>query len=187
MFSAAFPALPRLGRAGGPPWQTLLLALPLSLGCFNVFGETVSTRSKHVIGATAVITEVSTGIPFRARIDTGAKSCSLHVEKMEIKNESPRRVDNVGKSVRFLVKNENGESDWIETINARAVRIRSSAAKNGEFDRRYKVRLTLAWEDFRKEVLVTLNDRTEMAYPLLVGRNYLHGDFLVDVAKNNPD
>jgi len=32
-------------------------------------------------------------------------------------------------------------------------------------------------------VLVTLNDRTDMEYPLLVGRNYLRGDFLVDVAK----
>jgi hypothetical protein len=30
-------------------------------------------------------------------------------------------------------------------------------------------------------VLVTLNDRTSMDYPLLVGRNFLHGDFLVDV------
>jgi hypothetical protein len=33
----------------------------------------------------------------------------------------------------------------------------------------------------RKEVLVTLNDRTSMEYPLLVGRNFLQSDFLVDV------
>jgi hypothetical protein len=43
------------------------------------------------------------------------------------------------------------------------------------------VRLALQWKDFSKEVLVTLNDRTDMTYPLLIGRNFLQGDFLVDV------
>ena len=42
----------------------------------------------------------------------------------------------------------------------------------------------MQWKDFRKEVLVTLNDRTDMEYPLLLGRNFLRGDFLVDVAQD---
>jgi hypothetical protein len=49
------------------------------------------------------------------------------------------------------------------------------------------VLLTLRWKDFEKEVLVTLNDRTDMEYPLLIGRNFLRGDFLVDVAKRNDE
>jgi hypothetical protein len=142
---------------------------------------------KRIIGATAVLTEVNTGLPFAARIDTGAESCSLHVEKIEIKDESPRPIQNLGKSIRFLVKNEKGDKAWTETTISSVVRIRSSAQKEGEFDRRYKVRLSLRWEEFRKEVLVTLNDRTEMAYPLLIGRNFLRGDFLVDVEKDSPE
>jgi hypothetical protein len=39
--------------------------------------------------------------------------------------------------------------------------------------------------DFEKKVLVTLNDRTDMEFPLLIGRNFLRGDFLVDVEKND--
>jgi hypothetical protein len=127
------------------------------------------------------------GLPFAARIDTGAESCSLHVEKIEITDESPRPIRNLGKPIRFLLKNEKGDTAWVESTIARVVRIRSAVQKDGEFDRRYKVRLTLGWQDFRKEVLVTLNDRTEMAYPLLVGRNFLRGDFLVDVDVDNPD
>lgn len=142
---------------------------------------------KRIIGATAVITEVSTSLPFAARVDTGAESCSLHVEKIEVKDESPTPIRNLGKSIRFLVKNEKGDTKWIETTIARVVRIRSAVQKEGEFERRYKVRLSLKWEDFRKEVLVTLNDRTEMAYPLLIGRNFLRGDFLVDVEKDSPE
>jgi hypothetical protein len=106
---------------------------------------------------------------------------------MEIQDESPKRLHNIGKKVRFLIKGENGKSEWIETTIAGAVRVKSSVFKNGEFDRRYKVLLTLRWKDFEKEVLVTLNDRTDMEYPLLIGRNYLRGDFLVDVAKRKND
>jgi hypothetical protein len=173
------------------PRRRLLTAIlaALSLGLYGLTTarsqETVSADPKHVIGATATITEMTTGISFSARVDTGAKSCSLHIEKMEIDDESPKRLDNIGKKVRFLIKGENDTSEWIETTIAAAVRVKSSVFKNGEFDRRYKVLLTLRWKDFEKEVLVTLNDRTDMEYPLLIGRNYLRGDFLVDVAKRN--
>ncbi|HEY3395670.1 MAG TPA: RimK/LysX family protein [Lacipirellulaceae bacterium] len=172
-----------------PRPRTLLRALSLTL-LMPLAGQTiakgqdaVSPAPKQIIGATDTFTEASTGIPFSARIDTGAKSCSLHVEQMEIKDEAPKRLANIGKTVRFLIQGKNGKSEWIETTIAGAVRVKSSVFKNGEFDRRYKVRLTLRWNEFEKEVLVTLNDRTDMEYPLLIGRNYLRGDFLVDVAK----
>jgi hypothetical protein len=162
-----------------------LLAVATSAQTAQVDQEEPGT--KHVIGATAFITETTTGLPFAARIDTGAASCSLHVEEIKIQDESANPVQNVGKPIRFLIKNEKGDSKWIETTVARVVRIRSATQKDGDLDSRYKVRLTLGWEDFRKEVLVTLNDRTEMAYPLLIGRNFLRGDFLVDVEKDNPE
>ncbi len=179
-FSANHPigSLPRRGAG-----TALLLA---AVGVLAAWGETVATPSKHIIGATAILTEVSTGIRFPARIDTGAQSCSLHVEKIEIEDESPKRTRNVRKKIRFLVKHD-GESKWIDATIAKAVRIKSSSLKSGEFDRRYKVRLTLEWNGFRKEVLVTLNDRTDMEYPLLIGRNFLRGDFLVDVEKKGKD
>lgn len=161
-------------------WKVAFLALPL-LMCSQgeAGGQTVKEREKLIIGATADIAEVSTGFTFPARIDTGAKSCSLHVEKFEIDNESPDPLDNVGKPIRFLVKNDKGESAWIETEIVGRVRIRS--ASTNKFDRRYKVSLNLQWQDFQKVVTVSLNNRTDMAYPLLIGRNFLRGDFLVDV------
>jgi hypothetical protein len=168
--------------------RTVGIAIPFTLfAALNAWGaEAVSNgpnNSKHVIGATATLTEVSTGISFPARIDTGAQSCSLHVERIEIKDESTKRLENVGKIVRFLVRGPSGKTEWIETTIAKAVRVKSAALRLGQVDRRYKVLLTLQWKDFRKQVLVTLNDRTDMEYPLLIGRNYLRGDFLVDVDK----
>jgi hypothetical protein len=160
----------------------------LFLGMWNVmtaFGtDSAETPAKHIIGATATLTEVSSGISFPARIDTGARSCSLHVEKIEIEEKDKKRVRNIGKKIRFLVKDNNGGTHWLEGEIASAIRVKSSSLKAGEYDHRYKVRLTLEWEGFSKKVLVSLNDRTDMEYPLLVGRNFLRGDFLVDVAKS---
>jgi hypothetical protein len=143
--------------------------------------DATTKTPKRVIGATGMLTETSSGLSFPARIDTGAETSSLHVEKIEIQDKTARRTKNVGKSVRFMLKGSDGKSQWVEGIVADAVRVKSSSLKGGEVDHRYKVRLTLQWKDFRKEVLVTLNDRTSMEYPLLVGRNFLEGDFLVDV------
>ena len=184
MNSIRYSSGPRRRLAG----QVALLATPILLICaLPLMGKTVSSKKKHVIGATARIKEVSTGLEFAARIDTGAKSCSIHVDKWEIKDPDPKPLRNVGKSIRFLVANDEGESDWIETIVAGRVRIRNSAQNNGAYHGRYKVRLTLEWEGVKKEVLVTLTDRAGMEYPLLIGRNYLRGDFLVDVEKDSDD
>ncbi len=49
------------------------------------------------------------------------------------------------------------------------------------------VRLKLRYEDVEKKVLVTLKDREKMTYPLLLGRNFLSGDFLVDVTQSHGD
>ncbi len=145
-------------------------------------GNDVAAKSqKRVIGATATLTEMNSGLSFPARVDTGAETCSLHVEKIDIQDKTARRTKNVGKSVRFLLKGSDGKTQWVEGIVADAVRVKSSSLKSGEVDHRYKVRLTLQWKDVRKEVLVTLNDRTSMEYPLLIGRNFLQSDFLVDV------
>jgi hypothetical protein len=160
----------------------LVVTLVGMCGNIGASGKDVSGNlAKRIIGATAMLTEMNSGFAFPARIDTGAETCSLHVEKIEIQDKTARRTKNVGKSVRFLLKGSDGKTKWVEGIVADAVRVKSSSLRSGEVDHRYKVRLTLQWKDVRKEVLVTLNDRTSMEYPLLVGRNFLQSDFLVDI------
>lgn len=162
-----------------PLW--LLYVVPMQ-------GESVPPKpSKHVIGATATIKETNTGIPFSARIDTGATTCSIHTEKFEIENRSKLPSENVGKPIRLLIQNEKGEKAWIETVVAGRVKVRSSVQKEDDYHGRYKVRLPLEWKGVTKEVLVTINDRTDMQYPLLIGRNFLRGDFVVDVEVDHKD
>jgi hypothetical protein len=134
----------------------------------------------RMIGATALVTEVSTGVPLPARVDTGATCCSIHCEKFEIKDADPDPKVNIGKPVRFQIQPRDGDSkaEWVEAKIVDHVTVRTSESQ----DERYKVKLKLRVDDVEKKVLVTLNDREKMKYPLLLGRNFLRDDFLVNVS-----
>jgi hypothetical protein len=183
MFLGISRFFPAHRSRGWPRPAAGVAVLAALVGAFFAWGDSVPTPSKQIIGATARLQEISTGFTFHARVDTGAQSCSLHVKKIKIEDKEAKRVRNVGKTVRFLVVGDHGKEAWIESKIAKAVRIKSSVFDDGQYDHRFKVPLTLEWNGFRKEVLVTLNDRTNMEYPLLIGRNFLAGDFLVDVDK----
>ena len=140
-------------------------------------------KKKRIIGATATLLEKQSGLLFHARVDTGAKSCSLHIEEMEISDEEDTMAKNKGKVIRFRVKNGGDETHWLESRIAGYVIVKTSDNR----ERRYKVPVTLVWKGVEKKVLVTLNNRNNMEYPLLLGRNFLSGDFLVDVDLENND
>ena len=76
------------------------------------------------------------------------------------------------------MKKSDGEDLWVESKIVDHVTIRTSEKD----DERYKVRIRIRWEDVEKKVVATLNDRQNMKYPMLLGRNFLRDDFLVNVS-----
>lgn len=143
----------------------------------QVASATRRTAEKRVIGPTTIIAEANSELDFRARVDTGATTTSVHVEEWAIEDESDKMEENVGKKIRFRMKNHKGESQWLESRIEEIGIVKTSEQE----EVRYKVQLTLCWNDVKKQVLVTLNDRSHMKYPMLLGRNFLEGDFVVDV------
>jgi len=139
--------------------------------------QKVGEPTFHRIGPVTTVTEVSSGLPFPARVDTGATTCSIHYEAIEIEDAAESPEDNVGKQVRILIRTPEGEKEWVSTKIVDRVMVRTTTDE----DPRYKVQLKLRWQDVEKKVMVTLSDREKMKYPLLIGRNFLKGDFLVDV------
>ena len=133
-----------------------------------------------VIGETALIKEVSTGLEFEARVDTGAATSSIHVttDDYVIVDESPKPTDNIDKLVRVRLDNGEGKDAWVETKIEDYTEVRSA---NGA-KHRYQVRLPLQFGDIQKIAIVNLNDRSTMKYRMLLGRDFLRDDFLVDVA-----
>ena len=132
---------------------------------------------RRVLGPVAKVDEAETELQFIARVDTGARTCSLHTSEKQVLNGSEFMEDNLGKTVRFRIENRRGESQWIERPIAEVREIRTS---EGE-EMRYLVPMTLTVDDVQREILVSLNDRSRMTYTMLLGRNFLDGEFLVDV------
>lgn len=105
-----------------------------------------------------------------AKIDTGARTSSLHgivIEEFERDGE---------RFVRFAV-DWDGVRHECEAIH---VDIRGITSSNGETQRRYVIKtpLTIGSETFRAEI--SLADRSDMKFPMLIGRSSLRRRFFVD-------
>jgi hypothetical protein len=101
------------------------------------------------------------------------------VEEVEIDPQG----DAVDKPITFRLVDSRGKSRRVQTRVARVITVRTTEGS----EQRYAVLLTVRWRNTSKSVLFTLNDRSSMRYRLLLGRNWLHGDFVVDVDINAGD
>ena len=139
----------------------------------------VASSPQKVIGATATIHVEEAGFDYLARIDTGARTTSIHALNLQIEKASNEKADNVGKSLTFDLFNKQGQAQTLTVEIADVVKVRN--AQGVEY--RYQVPLTLLWEGEKRKVLVNLRDRSAMTYALLIGRDFLSGT-LVDVDRD---
>ena len=56
----------------------------------------------------------------------------------------------------------------------------------GHSEKRYSIMMSIRMHGRRVRTNVTLSDRSNKTYPILVGRKMLKGKFVVDVSKGNP-
>jgi hypothetical protein len=111
------------------------------------------------------------GVVFHAKLDTGAKTSSLHAS-------DPEFILRDGEEwVRLTVTNRK-----IETVMIEAPVVRNSKIKRHFGDRQVRkvILLDLCIGNVHKTVEVNLVDRTGLNYQLLVGRNFLKDALLID-------
>lgn len=112
-----------------------------------------------------------------AKIDTGARTSSLHATEIE-------RFDRDGKRwVRFLLDIGGGNSEPVAIEAPRADR-RTVTSSNGETQERYIIKTTLKLGDNEFPAEFSLADRSDMKFPILIGRTALRRRFLVDSGRS---
>jgi hypothetical protein len=144
-----------------------------------VVASAAADSPKQIIGAVEIIEIEPSKLRIKARVDTGAQTTSIHAEDIEIDTSGDAR----GKPIAFRIVNQQGQSQRVEAHVAKQIVVKTSEGS----ERRYAVPLTLTLQQRSKTVLVTLNDRSQMRYRLLLGRNWLRGAYIVDVELNDED
>ena len=156
-------------------WAWVLIAGLVSLPCLALDGI---ERHKKVIGETASFV-IDDEAEFVARIDTGAETTSIHAIDLEVEQEDADMRKNIGKVIHFTLENEKGQQWRTSAIVRNVIRIKNSQG----VERRYKVPLRIGWDTINKTIDVNLRDRSKMEYKLLIGRDWLAREVVVDLER----
>ncbi len=134
----------------------------------------------QIIGSTDCIDFIDAEIEnLPCKIDTGAAISAIHAYRIRI-------IEKDG--VEFLAfklldkKHPNFNNKEILTNNFSEKRIKNSF---GEAETRYLVKLKIKVFDKIYNTSFTLTNRKQMAYPVLLGKKFLKGKFMVDVTQQN--
>ena len=110
----------------------------------------------------------------KAKIDTGARSSSIHAFDLEAYDRDGAEW------VRFSIHPWQKSHDDVAVLDLPVLDRREVRSSNGQVEQRYAVAMdvTLAGRTITTEM--TLSNRDEMGFRMLVGREALERGFLVD-------
>ena len=113
----------------------------------------------------------------QVRVDTGAKTSSLHVDNLVkvIKNGKPW--------AKFDIHPDVHNVDKIVNCSAPLCDIRKIKSSNGTAEQRYVIQTTAILGEEEWPIEITLTNRADMNYLMLLGREALGKRFLVDPSK----
>jgi len=108
------------------------------------------------------------------RVDTGAKTSSLHVDNLV------KYVEDGATLVRFDIHPDNHNVSKLVTCHAKVSDIRKIKSSNGESEQRYVIITPITLGKKSRDIEITLTNRADMSYLMLLGREGLGNQFLVD-------
>jgi len=155
-------------REMGNHASCLLIPALLFLTCSFPY-HTMGEPDRPVIGAEEYVRILPYGFTIPAHIDTGAATTSLDARNMCVEDSI----------VTFTLPPKWGGA----TITAPIVDWRYIRT-SGSRERRPVIELELCIASRKLRARVNLNDRSGMRYPMLIGRNVITGNFLVDTSRS---
>lgn len=118
------------------------------------------------------------GLPYlKAKVDTGAATSALHaihIQPFQDKGEWFMRFE-----THPLQKN----SQLIRTCTAKLIDHRLVASSNGEKQNRYVIQTPLTLGGYTWDIELTLTNRIDLGYRMLLGRQALQGFALIDLSR----
>ncbi len=114
----------------------------------------------------------------RAKVDTGARTSVLHCREIEL----VQRDGQPHVSFRPLEEGfPGGHHTCVMPLHAE----RTIKNSFGQLERRYVIQTQIRLFGEAFDIELSLRDRSGMRFPMLLGRSFVRGKFVVDVGKFN--
>ena len=108
------------------------------------------------------------------RVDTGATTSSLHVDNIE------EFEKNNALWVSFDIHPDIHDVNEIVRREAKVAAMRKVKSSTATKERRYLIETPIQMAEMTWDIQITLTDRSEMTYLMLLGREAMAGKFVVD-------
>lgn len=113
-------------------------------------------------------------LQLRAKLDTGADHCSLGVSEFEYFMKDQKSW------VRFSIRSRKGDE---KTFERPVITIALIKGESSRLEKRPVIELGICIGSLYKISKVNLNNRSGFAYPMLIGRDFISGNVVVNPAK----
>jgi hypothetical protein len=114
----------------------------------------------------------------KAKIDTGARSSSIHAFDLEVLERDGQEW------VRFSIHPWQRSDDEAHELTLPLLDRREVRSSNGQTEERYAVAMDVRLAGHTITTVMTLSNRDEMGFRMLIGREALERGFLVDSSKS---
>lgn len=162
-----------------PPVQTVVRRIQQSCPPpVSVLTDVKEVDGRIIIGETEWIYLSPPGHHYKARVDSGAAISSLSAREIT-------EFERNGKPwVRFMLQHDDEVTAPlpVEARVVRYIRIRQASANGVERRPVIRLRVNLG-ASLQQDAEFSLTDRSEMTYPILLGRGFLRDVTLIDVGK----
>ena len=133
-------------------------------------------KDKIIVGRRELISILDLNLEdLDAKIDTGADSNALHCDNIVIENDM----------VHFCLLDEVHESYHGKRMSMPLYKIKKVKSSNGEIQLRPSIKVSVEFFGKKYKSVISLTNRADMKFPMLIGRRFLKDRFLVDVSEEN--
>ena len=140
---------------------------------------THSDPDLQIIGWREWLTLPGLGIPaVKAKIDTGARTSALHVANLEC------FVENQIQKARFILHPLRRKPTLAIQCHAEVIDERWVSDSGGHREKRLVIRTPIRLGDNEWPIEVTLTNRENMLFRMLLGRTAMHGRLIVDPSRS---
>ena len=139
--------------------------------------ESAADSSRIVVGWREWVALPQAGVDWvKAKIDTGARSSAIHAFDLESYDVDGQEW------VRFSIHPWQRSDEDVAELSLPVLDRREVRSSNGQTEQRYAVVLDVTLAGRTLTTVMTLSNRDEMGFRMLIGREALERGFLVDSA-----